>query len=71
VCDDRTMAGENEKLLASLGGVELVLSALGNHSSHAGVQIMGLSTLQALAVSGSLRVWLLSTCRAKCVMVVN
>ena len=56
VCGDgmSTMAGENKVLIASLGGVELVLSALRNHSSHASVQASGLRGLTNLAVNGSL-----------------
>ena len=50
------MAGENKVLIASLGGVELVLSALGNHSSHVGIQERGLLALVNLARNGSLRV---------------
>jgi len=49
-----TMTDENEVLIASLGGVELVLSALRNHSSHASVQASGLRALTNLAVNGSL-----------------
>jgi len=45
---------ENEVLISSLGGVELVVSALGNHSSHVGVQESGLAALRNLAVNGSL-----------------
>ena len=41
-------------LISSLGGVELVVSALGNHSSHVGVQESGLAALRNLAVNGSL-----------------
>ena len=40
--------------MSSLGGVELVLSALGNHSSHVGVQERGLGALGNLAVNGLL-----------------
>ena len=49
-----TMTDENKVLIVSLGGVELVLSALGNHSSHVGVQKSGLAALGNLAVNGSL-----------------
>jgi len=54
VCDDcvSTMTDENKVLIASLGGVELVLSALGKHSSHARVQQMGFGALRNLAVNG-------------------
>ena len=41
-------------LISSLGGVELVLTALGKHSSHVGVQKSGLGALQNLALNGSL-----------------
>ena len=51
------MTDENKVLIASLGGVELVLSALGNHSSHVGIQERGLDALGNLAANGSLRVW--------------
>mgnify|MGYP000150033237 CR=1 FL=1 len=44
-------------LIASLGGVELVLSALRNHTSHVGVQEMGFSALQNLAMNGWLWAW--------------
>jgi len=56
VCGDgmSTMAGKNKALIASLAGVELVLSALGNHSSHVGIQDHGLRALANLAVNGSL-----------------
>ena len=48
------MTDENKVLISSLGGVELVLSALGNHPSHVGVQEKGLVALGNLAVNGSL-----------------
>jgi len=51
-----TMSGENKVLIASLGGVKLVLSTLGNHSSHVGIQERGLRALVNLARNGSLRV---------------
>jgi len=37
----------------SFGDVELVLSALGNHSSHVGVQTSCLSALHFLVMNGS------------------
>ena len=48
------MTEENRVLISSLGGVELVLSALGNHSSHVDVQASGLAALGNLALNGSL-----------------
>ena len=48
------MTDKNNVLISSLGGVELVLSALGNHPSHVGVQEKGLAALRNLAVNGSL-----------------
>ena len=52
-----TVEGDASTTLS--GGVELVLSALGTHSSHVGIQTNGLRALGALALNGSLRVWLL------------
>jgi len=46
------MIDENKvSSIASLGGVELVLSALRNHSSHAGIQASGLAALRNLTVN--------------------
>jgi len=47
-------AGENNALIPSLGGVELVLSALRTHSSHTGIQAMGICALGNMAITGSL-----------------
>jgi len=59
MCDDSipTMTGQNSALVASLGGVGLVLSAMRDHSSHVRVQESGLAALRNLVVSGSLGVW--------------
>ena len=46
-----TMTDENKVLIVSLGGVELVLSALRTHSSHAGIQASGLAALAELALN--------------------
>jgi len=56
VCDDgmSLTTGENKTLTPSFRAVTLVLSALGNHSSHVSVQARGLATLRSLAVNGSL-----------------
>jgi len=48
-----TVTDKNKALIASLGGVELVLSALRNHSSHMDVQVSGLAALHNLAMHGS------------------
>ena len=48
---------ENKVLIASLGGVESVLSALRNHSADVHVQYFGLCTLCKLALNGSLLGW--------------
>jgi len=45
------MTDENKVLIASLGGVELVLSALRTHSSHAGIQASGWAALAELALN--------------------
>jgi len=49
-----SLTDEKRALIASLGGVELVLSALRNHSSHVDMQVNGLGALQNLAANGSL-----------------
>ena len=55
MCDDgmSLTTGENKTLTPSFRAVTLVLSALGNHSSHVGVQEMGLGALRHLAMHGS------------------
>jgi len=54
-------------MITSLGGVELVLSALGRHSSHVGVQEMGLSVIQNLSANGSL--WVVGVSKSELMMV--
>ena len=51
------LADENKALIALLGGVELVLSALRKHASLAGVQESGLATLSNLAMNGAWWIW--------------
>jgi len=57
MCDNdiqmSTMTGANRVLIASLGGTELIMSALKNHSSHVGVQESGLAALRILVAIGS------------------
>jgi len=47
------MTGEDAVLMASSGGVELVLSALGNRSSHMSAHETGVSALRTLAMNGT------------------
>ena len=53
-CDDGMWSStdENKALIASLGGVEMVLLALRNHASHVGIQKSGLYALGNLAKNG-------------------
>ena len=55
MCDDGMLlaTGEDKMLTPSYRAVTLVLSALRNHSSHVGVQEMGLGALRRLAMHGS------------------
>ena len=56
VTADRGMSrtiGENKVLIATLGGVELVLSAMRHHPSHTSIQESGLGALGSLSVNGS------------------
>jgi len=50
-CDDgmKSLSGKNKVLISMLGGIELALSALGDHSSHVGIQRHGLCALCMLA----------------------
>ena len=52
-----TVTDEDKMLIASLGGVKLVLSALKEHSSDVGVQESGLLVLESLAMNGLWGAW--------------
>ena len=48
------MTGDNRVVMASLGGVKLVLLALDKHPSNVGIQETGLHVIGGLARNGSL-----------------